>query len=267
MTIWREAALRRGNRELLEPVCIDSLPVEETTFAELLKDAGYHNVHLGKWHAGRAEGYPQAHGFHRNIGGTLWGAPQTFWYPFDGDAYFRDWRYVPDLEPGREGDYLTDVLTDKAIGIIEEQAAAREPFFVNLWYHSVHTPIEGKPELVEHYRRKTTDDHTQRNPHYAAMVHSVDENAGRVLARLDELGLREDTLVVFSSDNGGFTRTPADHPRPRGCHGQGLRDPGHLLRLVSHLPRRRADREQAGWPDRRTVADAPAPRPGRKAGP
>ena len=206
MTIWREAASNRGNRKLLNPICRDSLPVEETTFAELLRDAGYYNVHLGKWHVGRAETYPQAHGFHRNIGGTLWGAPQSFWHPFNGDAYFQDWRYVPDLEPSSKGDYLTDVLTDKAIAVIEEQAAAKRAFFVNLWYHTVHTPIEGKPELVEHYRRKIKDGHRQRNPHYAAMVHSMDENIGRVLAKLDELGLRENTLVVFSSDNGGFTR-------------------------------------------------------------
>ena len=75
MTIWREAAYNRGNRTLLNPICRDSLPVEETTFAELLRDAGYYNVHLGKWHVGRAETYPQAHGFPRNIGGPLWGAP------------------------------------------------------------------------------------------------------------------------------------------------------------------------------------------------
>lgn len=207
MTIWRESALNRGNRQLLEPVCLDSLPTVETTVAELLKDAGYYNVHLGKWHVGRAEGYPQAHGFHRNIGGTLWGAPQTFWYPFNGDAYFRDWRYVPDLEPSQEGAYLTDVLTDKAIDVIEEQAANGQPFYVNLWFHTVHTPIEGKPELVEYYENKITDDHVQRNPHYAAMVHSLDENVGRVLEKIDELGIGEKTLVVFSSDNGGFINT------------------------------------------------------------
>ena len=113
---------------------------------------------------------------------------------------------MPDLEPTSEGDYLTDVLTDKAIAVIEEQASAKRPFFVNLWYHTVHTPIEGKPELGGHYRRKIKDGHRQRNPHYAAMVHSMDENIGRVLAKLEDLGLRQNTLVVFSSDNGGFTR-------------------------------------------------------------
>ena len=223
MTIWREAALNRGNRILLEPICLDSLPPEETTVAEILKDAGYYNVHIGKWHAGRADGYPQAHGFHRNIGGTLWGAPQTFWYPYNGDSYFRDWRYVPDLEPGEAGDYLTDTLTDKAIEVMEDQATTEQPFFINLWYHSVHTPIEGKPELVEHYKNKITDDHVQRNPYYAAMVHSLDENVGRVLAKINELGIADNTLVVFSSDNGGFIKNDKHHPELQVANNTPLR--------------------------------------------
>ena len=205
MTIWRESALNRGNRKLLQPVCLDSLPLKHVTLAEVLKKAGYFNAHLGKWHVGRAEAYPQAHGFHVNIGGTLWGAPQTFWYPFNGDDYFRDWRYVPGLEPGNKGDYLTDRLTDKALGIMEKQTKASRSFYLNLWYHSVHTPIEGKPELVEHYRKKIKPGSVRKNPHYAAMVHSLDENVGRVLAKIDELGVVDNTWVIFTSDNGGFT--------------------------------------------------------------
>ncbi len=204
MTIWRESALNRGNRKLLQPVCLDSLPLKHVTLAEVLKKAGYFNAHLGKWHVGRAEAYPQAHGFHVNIGGTLWGAPQTFWYPFNGDDYFRDWRYVPGLEPGNKGDYLTDRLTDKALGIMEKQTKASRSFYLNLWYHSVHTPIEGKPELVEHYRKKIKPGSVRKNPHYAAMVHSLDENVGRVLAKIDELGVADNTWVIFTSDNGGF---------------------------------------------------------------
>jgi arylsulfatase A len=207
MTIWRESAHNRGNRKLLQPVCVDSLPVKHLTLAEILKEAGYFNAHFGKWHVGRAESYPQAHGFHLNVGGTLWGAPQTFWYPYNGDSYFRDWRYVPDLEPGREGDYLTDRLTDKALAVMEQQAKAKRPFYVNLWYHTVHTPIEGKPELVERYRKRIKPDSISKNPHYAAMVHSLDENVGRVLAKLDQLGIADDTLVVFTSDNGGFVNS------------------------------------------------------------
>ena len=204
MTIWREGALNRGNRKLLQPVCLDSLPLKHVTLAEVLKQAGYFNAHIGKWHLGRAESYPQAHGFHVNIGGTLWGAPQTFWYPYNGDGYFRDWRYVPDLEPGNEDDYLTDRLTDKALATMEEQAKVSRPFYLNLWYYSVHTPIEGKPELVDFYQKKIKPDSVRKNPHYAAMVHSLDKNVGRVLAKIDELGITDNTFVIFTSDNGGF---------------------------------------------------------------
>ena len=204
MTIWRERAGERGRRQLLEPVCRDSLPLEHTTLAEILKEAGYFNAHIGKWHLGRAEAYPQPHGFHVNIGGTLWGAPQTFWYPYNGDAYFRDWRYVPDLKPGKTGDYLTDRLTDKGLEIMETQSKAGRPFFLNLWYHTVHTPIEGKPQLVKYYNEKIQPDSHWKNPHYAAMVHSLDENVGRVLTKVKDLGISDNTLVVFTSDNGGF---------------------------------------------------------------
>lgn len=207
MTIWRESAKSRGNRKLLQPICNDSLSHEEVSIAELFKEAGYYNVHLGKWHVGTAEGYPQVHGFHQNIGGTLWGAPQTFWFPYNGAGYFSGWRYVPDLEPGRPGDYLTDALTDKAIALMKERSATKEPFFINLWYHTVHTPIEGKPDLVTHYENKITGKSQQRNPYYAAMVHSLDENVGRLLTALDELKISDNTLVIFSSDNGGFVNS------------------------------------------------------------
>lgn len=223
MTIWREAALDRGNRQLLQPLCLDSLPLEEVTLAEIFQDAGYRTAHIGKWHLGRAESYPEAHGFQVNIGGTLWGAPQTFHYPYNGDAYFKDWRYVPDLEPGQEGDYLTDHLTTKALELLDGYAERQEPFFLNLWYHSVHTPIEGKPELVAHFEQKITDDSVQRNPHYAAMVKSLDENVGRVLTQLEEKDLAENTIVIFTSDNGGFVNTCKLHKGLQVANNMPLR--------------------------------------------
>ncbi|MEL0060035.1 MAG: sulfatase [Verrucomicrobiales bacterium] len=213
MTIWRESAKNRGNRSLLEPITRDALPLSEKTLAEYLKQAGYYTAHVGKWHLGPAESYPQPHGFDVNIGGTLWGAPQSFFYPYSGTRYFQGWRYVPDLEPGEPGDYLTDKLTEKAMEVLD-QKADHQPVFLNLWYHSVHTPIDGRPEKVEKYRRKIrqAQPSRHRNADYAAMVESLDENVGRLLKYMESRGWRENALILFLSDNGGFVNECKLHP-------------------------------------------------------
>ena len=203
MTVWREAARNPPlQRSLLPPIAVDSLPHAEVTVAEVLQAAGYVTAHVGKWHLGTAEYYPQTQGFDYNVGGTLWGAPQTFFYPYAGDRPFSGLRYVPHLGGGREGEYLTDRLTDEAIQILRRERG--KPIFLHLAYHTVHTPIEGKPELVERYRARIRDKTRHRNPHLAAMVHSLDENFGRLLDTLDELDIADDTVVFFTSDNGGF---------------------------------------------------------------
>ena len=203
MTIWREAAHHPPlDRKLLTPRTMDHLPHDEVTLGEVFKQAGYVTAHVGKWHLGTAEYYPQTQGYDYNVGGTLWGAPQTFFYPYSGDRYFREPRYVPHLEDGKSGEYLTDRLTDEAVEILERHKD--QPLYLQLWYHTVHTPIEGKPNVAERYRRKIKSGMNHKNAHYAAMVESMDENVGRVLAKLEELNLVDKTIVVFSSDNGGF---------------------------------------------------------------
>ena len=203
LTIWRESAHHPPlDRKLLTPRTMDHLPHAEVTLGEVFKQAGYVTAHVGKWHLGTAEHYPQTQGYDYNIGGTLWGAPQTFFYPYSGDRYFREPRYVPHLEDGKPGEYLTDRLADEAMKILERHKS--QPFFLELWFHSVHTPIEGKPQKTARYEKKIKPGMNHRNAHYAAMVESLDENVGRVLAKLDALGLADNTVVVFSSDNGGF---------------------------------------------------------------
>ena len=203
MTIWREAAKRPPlNRPLLPPITRDSLPHDEVTIAEVLHDAGYMTAHVGKWHLGTAEYYPQTQGFDYNVGGTLWGAPQTFFYPYSGSQTFSGLRYVPHLGGGQAGEYLTDRLTSEAIRILRNERG--KPFFLHLAFHTVHTPIEGKPAVVDSYRRRIREGMLHRNPHYAAMVHALDENVGRVLDALDDLGVADNTLVVLTSDNGGY---------------------------------------------------------------
>jgi arylsulfatase A len=206
LTIWREGALGvPRDQPLVAPPAVADLPGSEVTIAEVLKGVGYLTFHVGKWHLGDAAHSPETQGFDLNIGGTHWGAPATYFYPFRGPSGSSgEFRYVPGLS-GKPGDYLTDRLTDEGLKLIQE--AGDRPFFLNLWYHCPHTPIEGKPPLVEQYQGKLKPGLHHRNPGYAAMVRTLDDNVGRVLAEIERRGLTERTLVIFASDNGGYVNT------------------------------------------------------------
>jgi len=204
MTVWYEASANPPQRRrLIPPVTVGNLPHEEVTIAEVLHQAGYTTAHVGKWHLGDAAHYPETQGFDVNIGGTFWGAPNTFFYPYRGAGTFgNEFRYVPHLEFGTPGEYLTDRLTDEAIGVLRR--VARRPFFLYLAYHAVHTPIEAKAAYVERFADRLRPELHHRNPVYAAMTAIVDENVGRLLDELEKLHLAERTVVIFTSDNGGY---------------------------------------------------------------
>jgi arylsulfatase A-like enzyme len=207
MTIWAEAAADpprfKRPKPLIPATAEHNLSHAETTVAARLQAAGYLTALVGKWHLGDPLHYPETHGFDINIGGTLWGAPQTFFYPYRGRGmYGSEFRYVPHLEFGKPGEYLTDRLTDEALNVIDR--AGQQPFFLYLAHHAVHTPIEAKAADVSHFEAKLSGGQHHRNPTYAAMVKSLDDSVGRVLKRLDERGLAERTLVIFTSDNGGY---------------------------------------------------------------
>jgi arylsulfatase A-like enzyme len=203
-TVWFEASQNPPqDRKLIPPRTVGNLSHEHVTLAEALSSAGYFTAHVGKWHLGDAAHYPETHGFDVNIGGTFWGAPSTFFYPYRGRwSRSTEIRYVPDLPFGREGEYLTDRLTTEAIATMRR--VRDRPFFIHLAYHTVHTPIEGKPEIVASYENSVQPTRQHRNPVYAAMVHSLDENVGRVLSTLEEIQVADRTIVVFTSDNGGY---------------------------------------------------------------
>ena len=210
MTVWRERTFEPpdATRKLIPPQCVGDLAHENVTVAEILRAGGYQTAHIGKWHLGGAAHYPETHGFDVNIGGTHWGAPNSYFYPYHGSDYYSDYRYIPDLAYGEEGEYLTDRLTTEALHTMEKMKDG--PFFLHLAYHSVHTPIEGKPERVEQYREKRNPEYKHQHPGYAAMVHSVDENIGRVLAKIEQLGISDETLVLLFSDNGGYINKKQD---------------------------------------------------------
>ncbi|MBH55374.1 MAG: sulfatase [Opitutaceae bacterium] len=208
MTIWHEASGNPPqNRQLIPPVVKGSLPHEEVTIAEILREAGYRTGHVGKWHLGLASHYPETQGFDYSFGGTFWGAPATFYFPYRGT-----WgtgknihpRYIPGIDPNepRENEHLTDRLTDEAMGFLEN--AKNDPFFLYLSYYTVHTPIEGKPELAEKYQGQIRDGMEHKNAHYAAMHETLDDNVARILGKLEDTGVADRTVIVFTSDNGGF---------------------------------------------------------------
>ena len=204
-TIWSEGAIEGGpkNRKLRDGEAISALPHSETTIAKRLHDAGYLTALVGKWHLGGWESYPETHGFDVNIGGTGWGAPETFWWPYSGSGlYGKEFRYVPHLEFGKPGEFLTDRLTDEAMKVMDRAGA--KPFFLYLAHHSVHTPIAAKEDAIKYFDAKIRDGMHHRNGIYAAMTKNLDDNVGRVLDYLKKRGLDRNTVVIFASDNGGY---------------------------------------------------------------
>jgi arylsulfatase A len=181
----------RPHARLKIPDWTQYLPQEETTLAEHLKSAGYTTASIGKWHLG-PDG-PEAHGFDRNIAGYEAGSPPSYFSPYK----------IPTLKDGPDGEFLTDRLTEEAVAFIRE--SRDKPFFVYLPHYAVHTPIQAKPEVVAKYRAKDPSGN-HHNPIYAALVESVDDSVGRLRATLKELNLEENTLFIFTSDNGGLSQ-------------------------------------------------------------
>jgi arylsulfatase A-like enzyme len=189
-------------RELIPTPNKTDLDCKIVTIPEALKQGGYTSACIGKWHLGDKSPYrPVDRGFDvafdRNHAGHF----------------------------SKEGEYLTDRLTDEAIKFIE--AGRNRPFFLYLSHHAVHTPIQAKEQLIEKYKKKEPID-AHNNPIYAAMIESVDQNVGRLMAKLDELGLRGNTVVFFFSDNGGYANATSMIPL-RGSKGMlyegGIRVP------------------------------------------
>ncbi|MEM6391911.1 MAG: sulfatase [Planctomycetota bacterium] len=237
------------------------LPETVTALPQVLKGGGYATYHVGKWHLGEtAERWPEAFGFDVNVGGCHWGAPKK--------GYFSPYG-IATLEDGPDGEFLTDRLTEEALALLDRHCdsgdAAGRPFFLNLAHYTVHTPLQAPAELVAKYEAKAEDmgidqdavleegelmpclhkrdqrvlrRRVQSHPVYAAMVETMDRSVGRVVDRLEQLGLLEDTLIVFSSDNGGLSTaegSPTCNTPLR--EGKGwIEEGGNRVSQIAHWP-------------------------------
>jgi arylsulfatase A-like enzyme len=198
------------------------LPLEEITLARALKAAGYVSASIGKWHLGGPAYFPEHHGFDVNVGGSNIGQPASYFWPYQGKG-----NNVPGLKPGgRAGEYLTDRLTDEAERFIQQNHD--RPFFLYFPHYAVHMPLQAKPVVLAKYKAKPPRG-GQKNPTYAAMIESVDQSVGRILARLHALGIADRTVVLFTSDNGGLWPEATSNAPLRAGKGYpyegGIREP------------------------------------------
>lgn len=199
LTDWI-AGHERPKAKLRIPDWQKFLPFEEITLAEQFKAAGYATASIGKWHLTPAlkEGdeayYPEKHGFDVNVGGYARGQPPSYVAPYR----------IPTLPEGPAGEFLTDREANEAVKFIEANKA--KPFFVYLPHYAVHTPLGGKAAVIGKYQAKAakSPDLKQRNATYAALVESVDDALGAIRATLRRLNLEDNTIIVFTGDNGGL---------------------------------------------------------------
>lgn len=186
------------HRRLLHVPGVDTLDPKIRTWAHQLQAAGYTTATMGKWHLSDD---PLPYGFDVNIGGTHSGGPPNGYYPPHGKA--------PNLQNAPKGEYITDRLSDEACEFIADNKD--KPWMLYLTHFAVHTPLNAKKELVAKYAAKTPGE-LHNHVAMATMIQAVDDGVGRIVATLNELGLRKNTVILFFSDNGGYGPATDMHP-------------------------------------------------------
>ena len=174
------------NRKLIPIKNTEILDEKFVTLGEALQAKGYRTCVAGKWHLSKD---PTKDGFHTNFGGTTWGHPKSYFSPYKN----------PYLKDGPKGEHLPERLGRDVANWIAENA--KSPFFVYLPFYSVHTPIQAPKDLTAKYEKKPAHG-SHRNPKYGAMLDAMDQAVGHILKTLDDNNLAQNTLVIFTSDNG-----------------------------------------------------------------
>ena len=196
----------RGNKKTRKIIPIKTktkLELEYFILPEMLKSKGYSTGHFGKWHMGPKGYYPEQMGFDINIGGNEHGGP---------GSYFSPYKY-PNMSNGPKDEYLKDRIGDEVVKFIEKNK--ENNFFAYVPFFSVHTPIQSKSEYEKKYRNKESNEYHNRED-YAGMIQSLDENIGKILEKIDKLNLSKNTLIIFTSDNGGIKAISNQYPLRAG---------------------------------------------------
>jgi len=209
---FHKAIYHQEREKDVPPFQTQGLPTSEITIAELLSETGYHTLHLGKWHLGETEKFhPERHGFHESLGflagASMYDDPRSAHVVNAKQSFDPIDRFLWAAQPSgvrfnggpvfKTDGYMTDYLTDEAIAAME--ANRHRPFFMYLAYNAPHSPLQATK--ADYDALPQIDHHPLRV--YAAMIRNLDRNIGRVLEAVREKGLENDTLVIFTSDNGG----------------------------------------------------------------
>jgi arylsulfatase A-like enzyme len=191
---------RNPKQKVLGAESLTRLKTEYYTLAEAFKADGYTTAHFGKWHLGPEPYSPLQQGFDSDIPHTAAPSPlgKGYFYPFPV------WK-----DHGKAGDNLEDLLCDEAVRFIGKHKT--EPFFLNYWAFQVHSPWQAKTKQIDKYRAKADPNSPQRNPVYAGMLETLDEAVGRLVAALDQAGVLENTIIVFTGDNGTYIKPNKEH--------------------------------------------------------
>jgi arylsulfatase A len=237
LTDWLPGRTDMPGQMLSRPKFRQELPREEFTLAERLKAAGYATAHIGKWHLGGQGFGPRQQGFDINVAGSAAGSPPGYFKPFapgkkkeppPGFGPEEEW-----LTGAADGAYLTDLLHDQALKFIEQNK--NHPFFLYLPHYAVHTPLQARQDMIAKYAAGQNSPGQQSNPIYAAMLESADDGVGRILQKLNELKLAENTIILFTSDNGGLAT--AEGANTPSTINAPLRDgKGHLYEGGIRVP-------------------------------
>ena len=191
------------NTKLLIAESLTRLNTEYVTAAEVLHDAGYRTGHFGKWHLGAEPYSPLQQGFDVDLPHTPGPGPGG------ATGYFAPWAFWKNK--GKPGQHIEDRMAEEAVKFMRE--SKDQPFFLNYWAFSVHSPWMSKVDYADEAALRVDPKSGQRNPMYAGMVRSLDDAVGRITAALEELKLADNTIIIFTSDNGGWHNAPEKAPK------------------------------------------------------